>query len=252
MEVLTVSYDPLIGQMVYGKRPLFEPCQVIQPSQIKSYLQQMQRANYKAEHWVTINGTHVKIDGEGKITAGPSTLAGRSIEHLSDFGGKHKDDREHGNATHDEHPLTRAARQASQHANREGQTRDEKVESHSAASHAHELASRARSKEGGKLFHREQSIHHSNQATEAHKEREASNEKPVRSDERGNILLRDNLPRPDWYKRKPSDKPAAEPEVKPKRQKIAKADEQGDVVFSELKEPKVKKEPKPKTRSRRN
>lgn len=212
MEVLTVSYDPLIGQMVYGKRPLFEPCQVIQPSQIKSYLQQMQRANYKAEHWVTINGTHVKIDGEGKITAGPSTLAGRSIEHLSDFGNKHKDDREHSNATHDEHPLTRAARQASQHANREGQTRDEKVESHSAASHAHELASRARSKEGGKLFHREQSIHHSNQATEAHKEREASNEKPVRSDESGNILLRDNLPRPDWYKRRPSDKPKAKPE----------------------------------------
>jgi hypothetical protein len=212
MEVLTVSYDPLIGQMVYGKRPLFEPCQVIQPSQIKSYLQQMQRANYKAEHWVTINGTHVKIDGEGKITAGPSTLSGRSIEHLSDFGNKHKDDREHGNATHDEHPLTRAARQASQHANREGQTRDEKVESHSAASHAHELARRARSKEGGKLFHRDQSIHHSNQATEAHKELEASNEKPVRSDESGNVLLRDNLPRPDWYKRRPSDKPKAEPE----------------------------------------
>lgn len=214
MEVLTVSYDPLIGQMVYGKRPLFEPCQVIQPSQIKSYLQQMQRANYKAEHWVTINGTHVKIDGEGKITAGPSTLSGRSIEHLSDFGNKHKDDREHGNATHDEHPLTRAARQASQHANREGQTRDERVESHSAASHAHELASRARSKEGGRLFHREQSIHHSNQATEAHKEREASDEKPVRSDESGNVLLRDNLPRPDWYKRRPSDKPKAEPEPK--------------------------------------
>lgn len=214
MEVLTVSYDPLIGQIVYGKRPLFEPCEVIKPSQIKSYLRQMQRANYKSEHWVTINGTHVKIDGEGKITAGPSTLAGRSIEHLSDFGNKHKDDREHGNAAHDEHPLTRAAKEASQHANREGQTRDERAQSHSAASQAHRLASRATSKEGGKLSHHEQAVYHQKQTNEAARERDLSKKKPVRSDESGNIALQDNLPRPDWYKRRPSDKPKVEPEPK--------------------------------------
>jgi hypothetical protein len=236
MEVLTVSYDPLIGQMVYGTRPLFEPCEIIKPSQIKSYLQQMQRANYKSEHWVTINGTHVKIDGEGKITAGPSTLTGRGIDHLSDFSKKHEDDRSHSNASHDEHSLTRAARQASQHANREGQTRDEKVQSHSDASHAHYLASRARSKEA-KLAHHEQAAHHANEAQKARDERQPSKQKPVRSDESGNvhlqpdlqrpdwynpkpvtsdesgnISLRGNLPRPDWYKRKPSDKPKPETE----------------------------------------
>ncbi|MEI8017718.1 MAG: hypothetical protein WCH39_05920 [Schlesneria sp.] len=236
MEVLTVSYDPRIGQMVYGKRPMFEPCEVINPSQIKSYLQQMQRANYKSEHWVTINGTHVKIDGEGKITAGPSTLAGRGIEHLSDFEKTHEDDREHNNAIHDEYPLTRAARQASQHANREGQTRNEKVQSHSDASHAHYLASRERSKEA-KLAHHEQAAHHAGEAQKARDERQPSKQKPVSSDERGNvhlqhdlqrpdwynpkpvtsdesgsISLRGNLPRPDWYKRKPSDKPKPETE----------------------------------------
>ena len=90
ISVPQVKFDPFTGEIAFGQRPIGRPRDRISASEIKSFLKAS--GSNSGERWITINsdneggGTHVKINGDGKIVAGPSGLAARGITHLSDFG----------------------------------------------------------------------------------------------------------------------------------------------------------------------
>lgn len=73
----------------------------IQKAVVRDHVREIQAEHYakkpakgqKELHWITLNGgdgegTHVQVDGEGKIKAGPKGLADKGVTKLSDFGGK--------------------------------------------------------------------------------------------------------------------------------------------------------------------
>jgi len=99
ISVPQVKFDPFTGEIAFGQRPIGRPRDRISASEIKSFLKAS--GSNSGERWITINsdneggGTHVKINGDGKIVAGPAGLAARGITHLSDFG-KGKEDKESG------------------------------------------------------------------------------------------------------------------------------------------------------------
>ena len=100
ISVPQVKFDSFTGEIAYGQRPIVRPRERIATSEIKSFLKAS--GSNSGERWITINsdneggGTHVKINGDGKIVAGPAGLAARGITHLSDFGkgGDKKEERE--------------------------------------------------------------------------------------------------------------------------------------------------------------
>jgi hypothetical protein len=72
-----VRFDSFTGSIEFGRQPIVPPAERVARSEIKSFL----KSSGGGERWITIggedeegHGVHVKIDGSGKITAGPAGL----------------------------------------------------------------------------------------------------------------------------------------------------------------------------------